>query len=603
MKRTRVCGELRTGHVGQEVVVTGWVQRKRDQGGVVFLDLRDRSGVVQTVFDVARASQEVHAIASQAKNEYVLAVKGNVAKRPEGTENPKLATGEIEIIATGVEVLNPAKPTPFLISDEADAVDETLRLKYRYLDLRRPRMRNILELRHRVTKAVRDFMDGEGFWEVETPNLWKSTPEGAREYVVPSRIHAGRFYVLPQSPQLCKQLLMVSGVEKYFQIARCFRDEDTRADRQPEFTQIDIEMSFVEQNDVLSLVERMYAYVFKHVMGVDIPTPFLRMSYAEALARYGSDKPDTRFGMELVDISDIAQDSGFRVFQQTVASGGLVKAINAAGCASYSRKEIDDLTKWVAQFGAKGLATFALGESEIRSQVAKFLTEEQMQEIFRRCEAKVGDLVLCIADKPEVVADALGRLRLEMGRRLGLIPEGKYNFLWIVDVPLLGWNEAEQRYDPMHHPFCAPVPEDIELLKAGYTTSVPPGHPEHPWGKVRANLYDCVLNGYEVAGGSIRTHRRDIQELVFGAIGLDFERAMARFGFLLEAFEYGAPPHGGIACGLERLIMILAGTDNIRDVIAFPKTGDARDLMTGAPTAIDDKTLEELHVRTIPVEK
>ena len=603
MKRTHVCGELRAEHVGQEAIVTGWVQRTRDHGGVIFIDLRDRSGVVQTVFDPARASAEVHGIGSQARNEFVLAVKGTVSKRPEGTENPRLATGEIEIVATDVEVMNPAKPTPFLISDEADKVDESLRLTYRYLDLRRPRMRGILELRHRVTKAVRDFMDGEGFWEVETPNLWKSTPEGAREYVVPSRIHASRFYVLPQSPQLCKQLLMVAGVEKYFQIARCFRDEDTRADRQPEFTQIDIEISFVEQEDVLSLVERMYAYVFKYVMGVEIATPFPRMSYAEAMARYGSDKPDTRFGMEMVDISDIAANSGFRVFQQTVASGGQVKAICAPGCAGYSRKEIEDVTKWVQQFGAKGLATFALGESEIRSQVAKFLTEEQMQEIFNRCGAQTGDLVMCVADKPEVVADSLGRLRLEMGRRLSLIPEGKYNFLWVVDVPLFGWNEEEKRYDPMHHPFCAPLPEDVELLKEGAQSSVPMGDPEHPWSKARANLYDCVLNGYEVAGGSIRTHRRDVQELVFGAIGLDFEKAKERFGFLLEAFEYGAPPHGGIACGLERLIMILAGTDNIRDVIAFPKTGDARDLMTGAPTVIDDKTLEELHVRTIPVEE
>ncbi|MCS6861874.1 MAG: aspartate--tRNA ligase [Abditibacteriales bacterium] len=603
MKRTHVCGELRAEHVGQEVVVTGWVQRTRDHGGVIFIDLRDRSGVVQTVFDPARASGGVHERASQVRNEFVLAVQGRVAKRPAGTENPRLATGEIEIVATEMEVLNPAKPTPFLISDEADKVDESVRLTYRYLDLRRPRMRNILELRHRVTKAVRDFMDGEGFWEVETPNLWKSTPEGAREYVVPSRLHAGRFYVLPQSPQLCKQLLMVAGVEKYFQIARCFRDEDTRADRQPEFTQIDIEMSFVEQEDILSLVERMYAYVFKRVMGIEIATPFPRLRYAEALARYGTDKPDTRFGMELVDLSDIVKDSGFRVFQQTVASGGQVKAICAPGCAGYSRKEVEDLTKWVQQFGAKGLATFALGESEIRSQVAKFLTAEQMEEIFRRCGAKTGDLVLCVADQPDVVADALGRLRLEMGRRLGLIPKGQYNFLWIVDVPLFGWNAAEQRYDPMHHPFCAPLPEDLELLKAGYTATVPPGHPDHPWGKVRANLYDCVLNGYEVAGGSIRTHRRDVQELVFGAIGLDFEQAKERFGFLLEAFEYGAPPHGGIACGLERLIMILAGTDNIRDVIAFPKTGDARDLMTGAPTVIDDQTLAELHVRTIPSEE
>ncbi|MBI3920213.1 MAG: aspartate--tRNA ligase [Armatimonadetes bacterium] len=596
MKRTHHCGELRTEHIGQEVVLNGWVQRSRDHGGVIFIDLRDRSGLVQLVFN-PEIQPEPHKMAEEAKNEYVLAIKGPVRHRPEGTENPNLATGEVEVVAEQVEVLNVAKTPPFMIGDEEP--DEQVRLRYRYLDLRRPRMAKILELRHRMTSAVREFFNSEGFYEIETPMLWKSTPEGAREFLVPARLVPGTFFVLPQSPQLCKQLLMVAGVERYYQIARCFRDEDSRADRQPEFTQIDVEMSFVDQDDVLSTVERMCAHVMKIATGVDLPLPFPRYTYAEAMARWGSDKPDTRFGMELVDIGDLVADSGFKVFRNALESGGQVKAINAPGCGDYSRKEIDDLIDLSKRFGAKGLASWILGEGEIKSQVAKFLTEEQMQAIFNRVGATTGDLVLAVADKPGIVAEALNRIRLEMGGRLNMIPEGVWDFHWVVDFPLFGWNEKESRYDPMHHPFCAPNPEDIDLLRQGYDTTAEPGHPGHPWGKVRASLYDLVLNGYELGGGSIRTHRRDLQELVFGAIGLDFEHAKERFGFLLEAFEYGAPPHGGIACGLDRFVAILSGCDSIRDVIAFPKTATFTCPLSGAPTPVEEAALKDLHLRSL----
>jgi len=598
LKRTHHCGELQAENIDEEVVVNGWVQSTRDHGGVIFIDLRDRSGIVQCVFN-PEIQPDAHTIAQEARNEWVLAVRGPVRRRPEGTENLKLDTGLVEVVGQRIEVLNAAKTPPFGVDDAEP--EELTRLRYRYLDLRRPRMANNLKLRHEVTKSVREFFYAEGFYEVETPMLWKSTPEGAREFVVPSRLVPESFFVLPQSPQLCKQLLMVAGVEKYFQIARCFRDEDSRADRQPEFTQIDVEMSFVDQDDILDTTERMCAQIMKQSLGVDVPLPFPRYTYAEARARWGSDKPDTRFAMELVDVSDIVQNSGFKVFQNAVASGGQVKALNAPGCASYTRKDIDDLIGLSKQFGAKGIASWALGESEIKSQVAKFLTKEQMQGIFERVGAQTGDLVLAVADTPEVVAESLGRIRLEMGKRLEMIPDGAWDFHWVVDFPLFGWNDKEHRYDPMHHPFCAPNPDDIQLLKDGYNTDTEPGHRDHPWGKVRATLYDLVLNGYEIGGGSIRTHRRDLQELVFGAIGLDFDHAKERFGFLLEAFEYGAPPHGGIACGLDRIIAIMARSDSIRDVIAFPKTATFTCPLSGAPTPVDRKALDELHIATVPM--
>jgi len=600
MMRTHHCGELRPEHVGQTVTVAGWCHSSRDHGGVIFLDLRDRSGLAQIVFN-PEDQADAHQVASAVHSEWVLKIDGLVRRRPEGTENPNLATGEIEVVAAAIEVLNEAKTPPFGIADTQD-VKEEVRLQHRYLDLRRKRMRDLLELRHRVVKSARDYFDREGFWEVETPMLWKSTPEGAREFVVPSRVYPGRGFVLPQSPQLCKQLLMVAGVEKYVQIARCFRDEDQRADRQPEFTQIDVEMSFVEQDDILATLEEMFKTVMKECLGVDIPTPFPRLGYSEAMARFGADKPDMRFGMELVDVGDVVQDSGFRVFADTLAKGGQVKAICAKGCGEYSRKQVDDLTALARQFGAKGLATWALGESEIKSQVAKFLTQEQMAEIFRRTGATTGDLVLAVADTPAVVADALGRIRLHLGKELDLIPEGLWDFHWVVDFPLFGWNETEKRYDPMHHPFCMPQPEDLALLKEGYDTKEEPGSPDHPWSKVRASLYDLVLRGYEIAGGSIRTHRRDIQQDVFGAIGLDLEDAKGRFGFLLEAFEYGAPPHGGIAVGLDRVLAILGNCENIREVIAFPKTASVTCPLTGAPTPMDEATLKELHLVSVAPE-
>ncbi len=620
MLKTHLCGELRKSHIGQKVTLCGWVNRVRDHGGVVFIDLRDRSGVVQCVFDPQRCPQEFVATAREVGNEWVLEITGEVTSRPPGTENPKLATGEVEVCGQGLEVLNEAKPLPFPVSSEELTVDEWVRLKHRYLDLRRKRMRDILELRHRFTKAVRDFMDENGFWEVETPVLWKHTPEGAREFLVPSRLHPGRFFVLPQSPQIAKQLLMVAGVERYFQIARCLRDEDPRADRQPEFTQIDIEMSFVTAEDVYDVVERLLQYALEKAVGVKVPVPFPRLTYDEAIDRYGSDKPDLRFGIELVEITDIVAKSNFRVFAETVAKGGQVKALCVQGFSAASRKDIAELTEFAKRFGAKGLATLALGDGEIRSQVAKFLTDGELQAIFKRCGAKQGDLVLVVADEQDVVAEALSNLRLKLGRQLGLVPtdsSGDLRFLWVTDFPLLKWDADEGRYAPSHHPFTSPYPDDVPLLQQGVQAlndpnfPIPKGHRDHPLSKVRAYAYDIVLNGYEIGGGSIRIHRREIQELVFQAIELPPEEAKRKFDFLLEAFEYGAPPHGGIALGLDRILAVLANCEatvpetgmpylNIREVIAFPKTSTTQDPLTGAPTQVDEKVLAEQHIALRP---
>lgn len=628
MLKTHHCGELRTSHIGETVTLCGWVNRTRDHGGVVFIDLRDRSGIVQCVFDPKRSPSEVVTAAREVSNEWVLKIIGEVVHRPPGTENPKLATGEIEIWGQTLEVLNDAKPTPFPVSADELTVDEWVRLKHRYLDLRRKRMRDILELRHRFTKAVRDFFNENGFWEVETPILWKHTPEGAREFLVPSRLHGGRFFVLPQSPQIAKQLLMVAGVERYFQIARCLRDEDPRADRQPEFTQIDIEMSFVTADDIYDVVERMLQYALEKAAGIRVSIPFPRMGYPEAMARFGSDKPDLRFGMELVDISDIVAKSNFRAFSETVAKGGQVKALCVPEMASASRKDIAELTEFAKRFKAKGLATLTLGDGEIRSQVAKFLTDGELNAIFDRCGAKQSDLVLVVADEPEIVAEALGNLRLKLGRQLGLVGnvqcpitnEDELRFLWVTDFPLLTWDANENRYSPSHHPFTSPYPDDIPLLQEGVAAlsdpnyPIPKGHRDHSLSKVRANAYDIVLNGYEIGGGSVRIYRREIQELMFRAIELPPEEAKRKFGFLLEAFEYGAPPHGGIALGLDRIIALLSGCEavspetnmpylNIREVIAFPKTSTAQDPLTGAPTIVDDKVLAEQHIALRPEAK
>lgn len=583
--RTIFCGDVGKEHIGQQVQLNGWVQKRRDLGGVIFIDLRDRSGIIQIVFnpEVDKAAWEK---ADKVRSEYVLAVRGTVVARDPETVNPKLKTGEIEVHITDITVLNEAKTPPFLIEDDHE-VDEQVRLKYRYLDLRRPEMQRTMILRSKAIKALRDFLDEHGFLEMETPILTKSTPEGARDYLVPSRVHPNQFYALPQSPQLYKQLLMIAGFERYYQIARCFRDEDLRADRQPEFTQLDIETSFMPVEDLLPLMEQMIARVFKETIGVDVPTPFPRLSYAEALSRYGTDKPDTRFGMELVEVTDIVADSSFKVFADVAKKGGQVKAINAKGCGHYSRKEAEELQKFAARYGAKGLAYIAFKDGERKGPIAKFFTPEEMEAMMQRLAVEEGDLLLFVADKPKVVADALGALRSKLGHELGLIDHSRFAFLWVVDFPLLEWDEEEKRYVALHHPFTRPKDEDVELLDT------------NP-GAVRAQAYDLVLNGYELGGGSMRIYKREIQEKMFRALGLSEQEARDKFGFFLDAFEYGTPPHGGIALGLDRLVMLLTGRSNLRDVIAFPKTASASDLMMDAPSAVSPQQLAELHIALIP---
>mgnify|MGYP002778888239 CR=1 FL=1 len=604
MKRTHLCGDIRESHIGQFVTLCGWAGTVRDQSHQMFIDLRDRSGVVQIVAD-SDLDAAVHASLEGVKSEYCLEIEGEVVARIAGKENPKLATGAVEIRVTRAQILNTCKPLPFEISGQNVTVNEETRLKYRYLDMRRQNVRDILEMRYQLAKETRRFLDGEGFWEVETPLLWKSTPEGAREYVVPVRTEPGKAFVLPQSPQICKQLLMVGGVEKYFQIAKCFRDESSRADRQPEFTQIDIEMSFVGQDDVLELTERLFSHLMKTVKNIEIPIPFPRLSYAESIARYGTDKPDTRFGLELTDISDLVGESNFQVFKNALAAGGQVKAICAPGVAGYSRKEVEELTELVKRFGARGLATFAKGESEIKSNVAKFFTDDIMNAIFERVGANVGDLVLVVADKPSVVAQSLDFLRREMGKRLGLIDANKFNFLWIVDTPMFEYDAEKGGFDAAHHPFCLPNPEDMHLLAEGFSSDKPKSDATHPHAQIRAWLYDLVLNGFELASGSIRCHQRAVQHQIFDVIGLDKDLAAERFGFMLDAFEYGAPPHGGIAPGFDRVVTLLAGIQdgNIREVIPFPKTGGGLDPLSGAPTYIPQERWEEMGLAEIPREE
>lgn len=587
--RTHYCGEVTHTAVGQTVRLKGWAQRRRDLGGLIFIDLRDRTGIVQIVFS-PDVSKEALQVAETIRSEYVLDVEGTVVQREEGQVNPNLPTGTVEVHATHVAILSQAKTPPFPISDKTD-VSEDVRLKYRYLDLRRPVMFQTFQMRHQVTKAIRDFLDEEGFLEVETPILTKSTPEGARDYLVPSRVHPGEFYALPQSPQIFKQLLMVAGFERYYQIARCFRDEDLRADRQPEFTQVDIETSFMSQDDILAMIERMMARVMKVAKGVDIPIPFPRMSYDEAIARYGSDKPDTRFGLELVDLSEQVKDCGFKVFASAVQNGGQVKAINVKGAADkYSRKDIDALTEYVARYGAKGLAWLKVEADGLKGPIAKFFTEDEQKQMMQTLEAETGDLLLFVADKKSVVADALGALRLKLGKDLQLIDESAFHFLWITDWPLFEYDEEEGRYYAAHHPFTMPVREDVPKFETDPAS-------------IRAQAYDLVLNGYELGGGSLRIFERDIQEKMFKTLGFTEEQAREQFGFLLEAFEYGTPPHGGIALGLDRLVMLLAGRSNLRDTIAFPKTASASCLLTEAPSAVSEAQLDELHLRIKDVQK
>lgn len=577
MTKDTDCGLLRKTDAGKTVTLSGWVHRRRDHGGLIFVDLRDRSGIVQVVFD-PETSKENFSQAEKLRSEFCVQIKGEVSIRPEGLQNKDLGTGEIEVKAKELTILSTSQALPFALDTRTD-VDESVRLSYRYLDLRRPELQNNFILRHRITKAVRDFLDAEGFLEVETPMLTKSTPEGARDYLVPSRVNPGTFYALPQSPQIFKQLLMVSGFEKYFQIAKCFRDEDLRKDRQPEFTQIDMEMSFVDEKDIQDLVERMYVYLFDTVLDIQLTTPFPRMTYKEAMSRYGSDKPDTRFGMELIDLSDIVKDCNFKVFSGTVANGGQVKAICVEGCADYTRKQLDDLTLLAQELGAKGLAWMLIKE-EIKSPIAKFFTEEELDAIIERTGAKQGDLLLFVADQKETVAAVLGRLRLDLAAELGLIPEDKMNFLWVVDFPLLEWSKEDNRFVAVHHPFTAPKDEDFD---------------KDPHNAV-AKAYDLVLNGVELGGGSIRIHDAKMQSKLFSVLGISEEEAEEKFGFLLKAFKFGPPPHGGIAFGLDRMIWLLAGAESIRDVIAFPKTQKAVCLLTDAPSAVSPKQLKELHI-------
>lgn len=583
MERNFNCGELRKTDVEKNVQLAGWVSRRRDHGGLIFVDMRDRSGIVQIVFDEAAMGNNF-SMAETLRNEFVITVHGKVRARSEDTVNPKMATGEIEVVVTELKILNKAKTPPFYIQDGVD-VDENVRLRYRYMDLRRPEMQKNIMLRHRVAKIMRDYLDEHGFLEIETPMLCRSTPEGARDFLVPSRLNPGEFYALPQSPQIFKQLLMVSGFEKYFQIVRCFRDEDLRADRQPEFTQLDIETSFLNQDDIINLMEGLIKRIFEPTLNVEIKTPFLRMSWAEAMERFGSDKPDLRFGMELQDISEFVKGSDFKVFTSVLENGGQVKVIKVDDYANIPRRELDNLVEYVKIYGAKGLAWIQYTEEGIKSPFKKFYSDETFEQIKNATGAKTGDLLLVVGDKPAVVAQALGELRLEMARRRNLIDENKLCFLWIVDFPMFEYVEEDKRYKAMHHPFTAPRDEDIEFLLTD---------PE----KVKAKAYDIVLNGVEVGGGSLRIYQSELQEKVFKAIGLTDEEARAKFGFLIDAFEYGTPPHGGIAFGLDRLIMLMAKRKSIRDVIAFPKTQSAIDPMSHAPNTVDDKQLRELYIKS-----
>ncbi|WP_036130409.1 aspartate--tRNA ligase [Lysinibacillus sphaericus] len=586
--RTHASNELSEALQGEKVVLKGWVQRRRDLGGLIFIDLRDRTGITQVVFspDVA----EAHALADKVRSEYVIEIEGTVILRSEDQINPNVPNGKIEVEATSLVVINTAKTTPFQIEDRTD-VSEDLRLKYRYLDLRRPVMFDTFKMRSDVTRTIRNFLQNEGFLEVETPILTKSSPEGARDYLVPSRVHEGEFYALPQSPQLFKQLLMVAGFEKYFQIARCFRDEDLRADRQPEFTQVDIETSFLTQEEILEMNERLIQAVMKNVKGIDIPAPFQRMKYQEAMDRYGSDKPDVRFGLELVALNDIFDGCNFKVFADTVAQGKQVKSINIKGAADkYSRKDMDELTKFVGIYGAKGLAWLKVTDEGLNGPIAKFFDEALAAALVERMGAEVGDILVFVADKASVVAASLGALRTKLGQDLELIDESQFAFLWITDWPLLEYSEEDGRYKAAHHPFTRPFDEDIALMDTDPAA-------------VRAQAYDIVLNGYELGGGSLRIYERELQEKMFELLGFTVEEAQAQFGYLLEAFEYGVPPHAGLAFGLDRFVMLLAGRTNLRDTIAFPKTASASCLLTNAPSTVSPDQLSELSLAIKPFKK
>ncbi len=583
LRRTHSCNDLGTGNVGEEVVLMGWVLRRRDHGGVIFIDLRDRHGLTQIVFNPA-IEEEVHAKAHQLRSEWVLAVRGKVVLRPGDMANPKLATGAIEILASELRILNTSETPPFPLDEEVE-VSDTLRLQYRYLDLRRPEMAANLIIRHKAVQAVRTYLHDHGFLEIETPMLTRSTPEGARDYLVPSRVNAGKFYALPQSPQLFKQLLMIAGMERYYQIVKCFRDEDLRADRQPEFTQIDMELSFVDEEQIIKVTEGMITSLFRETRDLDVAPPFKRITYDQAIARFGTDRPDMRFGFEIVDLTGIASGCGFKVFRDIADAGGIVRAINANNCAGFSRKDLDDLTEFAVQFGAKGLAWVKMKSAgEWQSPIAKFFSEEERAEITRTLGATEGDLLFFGADKPAVVCQVLGELRAELARRLDLLKKDNFNFVWVTDFPLMEYDEKEKRFQALHHPFTAPRDEDIDSL-------------EKDPASVYSRAYDLVLNGTEIGGGSIRIHRKDVQLKVLKALSIGEEEARDKFGFLLRALELGAPPHGGIAFGLDRLMMIITGSSSIRDVIAFPKTQKATCPLTEAPASVSRKQLTELYLR------
>ncbi|HMK55393.1 MAG TPA: aspartate--tRNA ligase [Dissulfurispiraceae bacterium] len=593
MYRDIWCGELRESHSGSRFKLCGWVFRRRDHGGLIFVDLRDRSGIVQVVFS-PDVSAEAHKLAHDLRSEFVIAVDGEVRPRPEGTANDEIVTGRVELYASSLQVLNESAVLPFMIEEAADA-SEALRLKHRYLDLRRPELQRNFGIRHKTTKSIRDFLDSAGFLEIETPMLTKSTPEGARDYLVPSRLNPGHFYALPQSPQIFKQILMVAGMERYFQIVKCFRDEDLRADRQPEFTQVDLELAFTDSSEIMALMEGMIAKLFQDVIGVTIAKPFQVLSFKQAMEKYGSDKPDLRFGMEIADMGDLARLSSFKVFLGALDSGGRVKALNAKGMAGFSRKEIDMLTEDAKAYGAKGLAWIKV-KGGFESPIAKFFQKDVLQQMAARVDAHEGDLILFVADKEAVVHNVLGRMRLDLGKRLDLIGAG-FNFSWVTDFPLLEWDEEEKRYSAMHHPFTSPSCASMEKMLQLPVEAFRGSEPTEILSSFTAKAYDLVLNGYEVGGGSIRIHRNDVQRRMFEILGIGEEEAYEKFGFLLDALQFGAPPHGGIALGLDRLVMLMVGASSIRDVIAFPKTQKAVCQMSGAPSTVDQKQLRELYIK------